>query len=270
MSLRTNRTLNSFHPQKLRALRMPKKQSLFVIHRSKDFSSQLVAETDTVCFDQADLYQVPDKELMAIVKSCQAILVQWPMPNILPVLETIKRKIFYRPPLLAVSEPSQEAYASAVAAGFDAVINSPSDVNAVTPAIRISNQICVTHEPDEKLSIREAAYASTESDYSRPKSKIYAFGALLINEQEHLLFADGEVIHLTSAEFEIMRMLVKNAGVVQAYSELLKVCRDISFDPTSNTVAVHICNIKRKLRPKGMHNYIINVYGVGYRIELPS
>ena len=266
----TNRTLNSLHPQKLRALRMPKKQSLFVIHRSKDFGSQLVAESDTVCFDPADLYQVPDNELMAIVKSCQAILVQWPMPNILPVLETIKRKLFCRPPLLAVSEPSKEAYASAVAAGFDAVINSPSDVKAVTSTIRISNQIRATPESEDTPSSSQAAYALSQSDFSPTKSKIQAFGALLINEQEHLLFADGEVIHLTSAEFEIMRMLVKNAGVVQAYSKLLKVCRDISFDPTSNTVAVHVCNIKRKLRPKGLHNYIINVYGVGYRIELPS
>ena len=92
----------------------------------------------------------------------------------------------------------------------------------------------------------------------------------MINEQEHLLVAAGKNVHLTMAEFKIMKLLIKNAGTVLNYNRLLKECRGINFDPSSNTVAVHVCNIKRKLKSHGLDNYLINVYGVGYRLQLPA
>ena len=258
------------HSQKLSMLRIPaeKNQPFFIISFDKDYNLQLHLDDEAICYELPDVVLSMEYTLMAFMISCQATLVKWPVPHNLPILSTIKRANIFNKPLIAICEPSQENYASAMAAGFDALVHSPSRVGTISMVNDIFYKL--RNIPASEPTAPKPAPITKLSRVKPNKEGDYIYGDLKLDLNRHLFFAGEEIVHLTLAEFEIMKLLMKNPGVVLEYNHFLDSCRDINFDPSSNTVTVHICNIKRKLKNKGMQNYIINVYGVGYCLEIPA
>lgn len=91
---------------------------------------------------------------------------------------------------------------------------------------------------------------------------------LIINIDTHQVFCKDEEIHLTKTEFDILKLLASNRGIVFSIEKIYnKVWKD-EFFVTDNTVTVHIRKLREKLKddykkPK----YIKTIWGVGYKIE---
>jgi Response regulators consisting of a CheY-like receiver domain and a winged-helix DNA-binding domain len=97
---------------------------------------------------------------------------------------------------------------------------------------------------------------------------IFTVGGLSINDDRKDVMVDSEIVRLTPIEYNILLLLMKNAGKVysieQIYEKIWKeevVCAD-------NTIAVHIRHIREKIEinPKEPR-YLKVVWGVGYKIE---
>ena len=97
---------------------------------------------------------------------------------------------------------------------------------------------------------------------------IFKCGGLLINDENKEVTVDGELIKLTPIEYNILLLLVRNAGkvfsIVQIYEEIWNE-EAIGAD---NTVAVHIRHIREKIEINPREpRYLKVVWGVGYKIE---
>ncbi|OGS18612.1 MAG: hypothetical protein A3J70_07330 [Elusimicrobia bacterium RIFCSPHIGHO2_02_FULL_61_10] len=76
-------------------------------------------------------------------------------------------------------------------------------------------------------------------------------------------WVEGQRLELTQVEFQILILLIKRQGMLLSYQVLSEVISSGAKDITSQTVYVHINNLRKKLGRKG--RLIETVYGMGYK-----
>ena len=99
-------------------------------------------------------------------------------------------------------------------------------------------------------------------------SDIYAVGGLSINDGDKTVTVDGEAVKLTPIEYNILLLLVRNAGKVFSINQIYESIWNEDAIGADNTVAVHIRHIREKIEinPKEP-KYLKVVWGVGYKVE---
>jgi DNA-binding response OmpR family regulator len=79
----------------------------------------------------------------------------------------------------------------------------------------------------------------------------------------------GEEITLTSKEFDLLRVLVREAGSVVTRDQLMREVWNANWWGSTKTLDMHVSWLRRKLGDKpGRPTYIATVRGVGFRFEL--
>ncbi len=97
---------------------------------------------------------------------------------------------------------------------------------------------------------------------------VYKCGGLTINDDNKEVYVDGELIKLTPIEYNILLLLVKNAGKVFSIDEIYEQIWNEEAIGADNTVAVHIRHIREKIEINPREpKYLKVVWGVGYKIE---
>lgn len=89
-------------------------------------------------------------------------------------------------------------------------------------------------------------------------------GSLTILVERHEVQENGRLVELTLKEFEVLKYLVENKGIVLTRDQLLGHVWGYDFDGETRTVDVHIRSLRQKLGDAGA--LIETVRGVGYRI----
>ena len=91
----------------------------------------------------------------------------------------------------------------------------------------------------------------------------------MINDENKEVTVDGEPIKLTPIEYNILLLLVKNAGKVFSIDQIYEKIWIEDAIGAVNTVAVHIRHIREKIEinPKEPR-YLKVVWGVGYKFEV--
>ncbi|MCX7761139.1 MAG: response regulator transcription factor [Hydrogenothermaceae bacterium] len=102
----------------------------------------------------------------------------------------------------------------------------------------------------------------------KTKSKVIACGEFELDEEGYTIKKNGEVLNLTSAEFEILSMLIKNRGRVLSRDYILDNTININYDSIDRTVDVIIGRIRKKINddPKNP-KYIQSIRGIGYKFD---
>lgn len=85
-----------------------------------------------------------------------------------------------------------------------------------------------------------------------------------IQVKQHQVLAKGEKVTLTLKEFELLKFLMENKGIVLTRDRLLGHVWGYDFDGETRTVDVHVRTLRQKLGECG--ELIETVRGVGYRI----
>jgi two-component system, OmpR family, response regulator len=98
--------------------------------------------------------------------------------------------------------------------------------------------------------------------------RVLAVGPVRVDRHEHNASIDGKKLELTPRELALLTYLLARAGKVASRSELLAKVWDTGFDPGSNTVEVHVKNLRAKLGPHAAE--LETVRGLGYRWRLPA
>ena len=79
---------------------------------------------------------------------------------------------------------------------------------------------------------------------------------------------DGEDIHLTPKEFDLLRVLVRNRGRLLTHRTLLGEVWGRAYEEDTHTLRVHIANLRRKIEADPQApRYIRTDPGVGYRFS---
>jgi two-component system KDP operon response regulator KdpE len=106
--------------------------------------------------------------------------------------------------------------------------------------------------------------ALRRADAGRTEPVIVVDG-LTVDLAAHAVSRDGEPLHLTPIEYDLLRAFVRNRGRLLTHRTLLVEVWGPAYSDDTQTLRTHIANLRRKLDPAGGSRYIATDPGIGYR-----
>lgn len=89
---------------------------------------------------------------------------------------------------------------------------------------------------------------------------------ITLNTVKHIVEKNGKEIKLTSKEFAILELFLRNKNQVLHRDKIIAHVWDFNYDTFSNIVDVHIKNLRKKLQGKN-EDIFETVHGVGYKFN---
>ena len=91
-------------------------------------------------------------------------------------------------------------------------------------------------------------------------------GGLRLDRARRSVTRDGEELDLTRREFELLELLMREAGSVVSRERLIDEVWDVNWFGSTKTLDVHVSSLRRKLgEDSATPRYIHTVRGVGFR-----
>lgn len=95
--------------------------------------------------------------------------------------------------------------------------------------------------------------------------KFLSAGDIFLDGEKHMVYVKDEPIDLTFKEYELLKLLIQNQGIVMSRDVIMERIWGIDFEGESRTLDVHIKTLRQKLKNTG--TLIKTVRNVGYMIE---
>ncbi|PSK98521.1 two-component system response regulator MprA [Murinocardiopsis flavida] len=92
-------------------------------------------------------------------------------------------------------------------------------------------------------------------------------GDLRLDPEARRVWRGEREVELSKTEFDLLELLVRNAGIVLDHSTIYDRIWGYDFGPESKNLAVYISYLRRKLEPAGTPPLIQTIRGVGYTIR---
>lgn len=92
------------------------------------------------------------------------------------------------------------------------------------------------------------------------------YGELKMDWVHRVAWCRGRPLDLTSKEFQILEYMLLHQNAVVRRTELIEKVWNARHDPSSNVIAAHVRNLRRKLERHGLPSLIRTVRGVGYML----
>ncbi len=92
-------------------------------------------------------------------------------------------------------------------------------------------------------------------------------GSLVMNLNDYSVTKDGSSIELTSKEFEILKLFLKNPKKVYTKEQIYSLVWNDAYFGDENAVNVHISRLRNKIEENPRRpEYIMTVWGIGYKL----
>jgi two-component system KDP operon response regulator KdpE len=121
---------------------------------------------------------------------------------------------------------------------------------------------------DELLARLRAVLRRSAQESGSPVVEV---GALRIDLADRRVTRDGEQIHLTPIEFDLVRVLASHRGRLVTHRQLLREVWGPEYGEETHYLRVHVAHIRAKLElDPSRPEYVITEPGVGYRLRDPA
>lgn len=90
-----------------------------------------------------------------------------------------------------------------------------------------------------------------------------SFKNIQIDINSHIVYLDDNEVNLTSKEYDLLLVLIKNKNIALSREKILELVWNYDYLGDTRTVDMHIKNLRRKLH---LENDIITIHKYGYRL----
>lgn len=97
------------------------------------------------------------------------------------------------------------------------------------------------------------------------EEKFLSIGDVFLDGEKHAVYVKDETCELTYKEYELLKLLMSNEGLVMSRDVIMDRVWGIDFEGESRTLDMHIKTLRQKLKESG--TMIKTVRNVGYRLE---
>jgi two-component system KDP operon response regulator KdpE len=209
-------------------------RALRVILREADFEA-LPAETGEEALD------------VAAVRRPDAAIIDLVLPDIDGVEVCRSLREWSQMPIIVLSAVGEEdEKVRALAAGADDYVTKPFG-------------------PRELIARLQAALRRVEP--SQEDAMIQVDG-LEVDLAARIVRRDGEEVHLTPTEFDLLRVLVRNRGRLMTHRDLLTAVWGAGYADDTQVLRAHVANLRRKIEPPDGPHFVKTDPRVGYRFAL--
>ncbi len=189
------------------------------------------------------------KEALTMVVSGQPdlMILDLGLPDMDGIEVTRRLHEWSKIPIIILSVRDQERdKVSALDAGADDYLTKPFATGELMARVRVA--------------IRRSVHSASE-----PIFKVDDLGVDLI---ERRVMVGSQEIPLTPIEYELLRVLVQNAGKVLTHNQILSQVCGNNYEEEAHLLRVNMSNLRRKIEPNPSRpHYIVTEPGVGYRLR---
>ncbi|EPD33842.1 response regulator transcription factor [Propionimicrobium lymphophilum] len=118
----------------------------------------------------------------------------------------------------------------------------------------------------EELVARLRALLRRSGTATQESNSQLVVGDLVLDEDSHEVTRDGDEIHLTNTEFELLRYLMRNPRRVLSKAQILDRVWNYDFGGQANVVELYISYLRKKI-DAGREPMIHTVRGAGYVVK---
>ncbi len=123
---------------------------------------------------------------------------------------------------------------------------------------------------DRQRSVSTAPGGDPEDDGDGRRGAVIDAGGIQIDPDRHLVFVRGEDVHLRRKEFDLLSLLMKNAGRVLTRDVLIDRVWGSDYYGDTKTLDVHIKRLRSHVEEDpSSPRLITTIRGVGYRFDPP-
>jgi len=117
--------------------------------------------------------------------------------------------------------------------------------------------------------LRRSGWQSESGNSLRPP--VMRSGDLEMDPSARSVSKAGEPVHLTSAEYDLLRLFIESPGQILTREKLVEMVLDRKFSPFDRSLDLHVSNLRRKLgsQANGAER-IRSVRGIGYLYVWPT
>jgi two-component system OmpR family response regulator len=114
-------------------------------------------------------------------------------------------------------------------------------------------------------------YARMNAVLRRPtlsSKTTFALDDLVLDSTSQQVTRGSTAIYLTKKEFGLLEYLLRNKGAVVSRGAITEHVWDMNVDSSSNTIEMHVLNLRKKIDTPRKRKLIHNVPGRGYKIDV--
>ena len=169
-----------------------------------------------------------------------------PFVDGLTVCRRLRSRRDYTPVLMVTARTEVSDRVSGLDAGADAYLPKPFDTDELLANLR--------------ALVRRANYGVETT----PELQA---GDVRVDEAARRSWRGGRELELTKTEFDLLAVMVRNAGIVMTHTAIYEAVWQYDFGPDSKTLAVYMSYLRRKLELPDESAVIHTVRGVGYTLR---
>ena len=148
------------------------------------------------------------------------------------------------------------------------VVSARDAVDEKVTALDLGADDFVTKPFDTEELLARLRVALRHQGLSETTQKIVRRGNLNIDLDRRIVCRDGEELHLTRKEHEVLGVLARHIGRVVTHERVLAACWGAEEEPRVEYLRIVIRNLRQKLEAPGpVGSVIANELGVGYRLR---
>lgn len=119
-----------------------------------------------------------------------------------------------------------------------------------------------------ELIARVRAVLRRQGEVEEQDSGALEGGPVRMDIERHVVTVTGEPVSMPLKEFELLEMLLRNAGRVMTRSQLIDRVWGADYVGDTKTLDVHIKRLRSKVEPDpSSPRYVVTVRGLGYKFE---
>jgi two-component system, OmpR family, response regulator RegX3 len=124
------------------------------------------------------------------------------------------------------------------------------------------------YSPRELVARIRAVLRRQTVDAAELSAPTLAAGPVRMDVERHVVTVDGEAVQLPLKEFELLELLLRNAGRVLTRGQLIDRVWGADYVGDTKTLDVHVKRLRSKVEPEpSTPRYIVTVRGLGYKFE---
>ena len=124
------------------------------------------------------------------------------------------------------------------------------------------------YSPRELVARIRAVLRRRSADTAEVSAATLAGGPVRMDIERHVVTVDGEAVQLPLKEFELLELLLRNAGRVLTRGQLIDRIWGADYVGDTKTLDVHVKRLRSKVEPEpSTPRFIVTVRGLGYKFE---